>query len=114
LTESHRGTIITRMNIVSKQTYLRFCEEYPAALEFLRAWYQEAEKAAWTTPQDVKDRYAHASIIQNNRVVFNIKGNDYRLIAGINYRLQALYIKFFGTHAEYDKVDAATVELRKK
>jgi mRNA interferase HigB len=102
------------MNIVSKQTFLHFCEEYPAAAEFLRAWYQEAEKAAWTSPQDVKDRYAHASIIQNNRVVFNIKGNDYRLITGINYRFQALYIKFFDTHAEYDKVDAATVELRKK
>lgn len=102
------------MNIVSKQTFLHFCEEYPAAAEFLRAWYQEAEKAAWTCPQDVKDRYAHASIIQNNRVVFNIKGNDYRLIAGINYSFQAVYIKFFGTHAEYDKVDAATVEQRRK
>ena len=102
------------MNIVSKQTFLHFCEEYPAAAEFLRAWYQEAEKAAWTCPQDIKDRYAHASIIQNNRVVFNIKGNDYRLIAGINYSFQAVYIKFFGTHAEYDKVDAATVEQRRK
>lgn len=55
-----------------------------------------------------------ASIIANNRVVFNIKGNDYRLITGINYSFRALYIKFFGTHAEYDKVNAATVELRRK
>ena len=102
------------MNIVSKQTYLLICDEYPAAAEFLKAWYQDAAKADWASPQDVKNRYASASIIQNNRVVFNIKGNDYRLIAGINYRLRALYIKFFGTHAEYDRVDAATVEMRRK
>jgi len=60
------------------------------------------------------DTYAHASIIRNNRVVFNIKSNGYRLIGRLNYRLQAVYIEFFGTHAEYDKADAATIELRKK
>ncbi|MGG1944253.1 type II toxin-antitoxin system HigB family toxin [Trinickia sp. NRRL B-1857] len=106
--------LIFGMNIVSKQTYLNYCEEYPRAAEFLKAWYLEASAAEWSSPQDVKDRYANVSIIANNCVVFNIKGNDYRLIAGINYSFRALYIKFFGTHAEYDKVDAATVELRRK
>lgn len=102
------------MNIVSKQTYLHACADYPAAAGFLKAWFDDTLAAKWSSPQDVKNRYANASIIENNRVVFNIKGNDYRLIAGINYSFQAVYIKFFGTHAEYDNVDAATVEQRRK
>jgi mRNA interferase HigB len=76
----------------------------------LKAWFAEARLARWTTPQDVKKRYANASIIANNRVVFNIKGNDYRLIVAIAYQVQYVYVKFIGTHAEYDRVDAATVD----
>jgi len=101
------------MRIYSKSTYLASCEDYPAAAQALRAWYAEASRAEWRTPQDIKNRFASASFIVNDRVVFNIKGNDYRLIAGIEYEYRAVYIKFFGTHAEYDKVDAATVEQRK-
>ncbi|MEK8088721.1 type II toxin-antitoxin system HigB family toxin [Thermithiobacillus plumbiphilus] len=66
-------------------------------------------KADWKTPADVKADYRNASIIANNRVVFNIKGNDYRLIAAINYDVGVIWIKFIGTHAEYDRIDAATV-----
>lgn len=76
----------------------------------LKAWFAEAKLAQWTTPQDVKNQYANASIIANNRVVFNIKGNDYRLIVAIAYRMQYVYVKFIGTHAEYDKVDATVVD----
>lgn len=76
----------------------------------LKAWFAEARLAQWTTPQDIKRQYANASIIANNRVVFNIKGNDYRLIVAIAYRMQYVYLKFIGTHAEYDKVDAATID----
>lgn len=76
----------------------------------LKAWFAEARLAKWTCPQDVKNQYANASIIGNNRVVFNIKGNDYRLIVGIAYKIEVVYVKFIGTHAEYDKVDAATVD----
>jgi mRNA interferase HigB len=76
----------------------------------LKAWFAEAKVAQWATPQDVKKQYANASIIANNRVVFNIKGNDYRLIVAIAYRMKYVYVKFMGTHAEYDKVDAATVD----
>jgi mRNA interferase HigB len=98
------------MKIVSKQTYLRYCDEYPAAANYLKAWYAEALAADWASPQDVKDRYPGASIVANNRIVFNIRHNEYRLIVGVSYRLRALYIKFFGTHAAYDRVNAATVE----
>ena len=76
----------------------------------LKAWFAEAKLAQWTSPQDVKNQYANASIIANNRVVFNIKGNDYRLIVAIAYRMQYVYVKFIGTHAEYDKVDASAVD----
>ena len=76
----------------------------------LKAWVAEAKLAKWTSPQDVKNHYANASVITNNRIVFNIKGNDYRLIVAIAYRMQYVYVKFIGTHSEYDKVDAATVD----
>ena len=76
----------------------------------LKAWVTEVKLAKWNTPQDVKNRYGNASIIANNRVVFNLKGNDYRLIVAIAYRTKYVYVKFIGTHAEYDKVDAATVD----
>ena len=75
----------------------------------MRAWFAEAKAAKWTSPQDVKKQYANASVIANNRVVFNIKGNDYRLIVAIAYKAQYIYVKFIGTHAEYDKVDAAFI-----
>ena len=76
----------------------------------LKSWLAEAKLAKWTSPQDVKNQYANASIVANNRVVFNIKGNDYRLIMAIAYRMQYVYVKFIGTHAEYSEVDAAVVD----
>ena len=81
-----------------------------AAEGALKAWFAEARLAQWSSPQAVKDHYANASIVGNNRIVFNIKGNDYRLIVAIAYKMQYIYIKFIGTHAEYDKVNAATVD----
>ncbi len=77
----------------------------------MRAWVDEVKKAQWKTPQDIKDKYRSADFLSNNRVVFNIKGNDYRLIVAVAYRFQAVYIKFVGTHAEYDKIDANTVDM---
>ncbi|GLQ86809.1 type II toxin-antitoxin system HigB family toxin [Dyella flagellata] len=76
----------------------------------MTSYYDEAKTASWATPQDIKSKYASASFVGKSRVVFSIKGNDYRLIVAVAYRFQAAYIKFIGTHAEYDKVDAATVE----
>ena len=75
----------------------------------LHSWYDEAVKATWASPQDVKDQYANASICGNNRVVFNIKGNDYRLVVLVRYDKGLLFVKFVGTHAQYGKIDASTV-----
>jgi mRNA interferase HigB len=73
------------------------------------AWLTIAGRAEWRHPEDVKASYPKASILKAGRVVFNIKGNDYRLIAALQYQAGVLAIRFFGTHAEYDKVDAETV-----
>jgi mRNA interferase HigB len=81
------------------------------ARQSMLAWHEEAVKTVWMTPQDIKARYASASFVGRNRVVFNIKGNDYRLIVAVAYRIGVVYIKFIGTHGEYDRIDAETVEL---
>lgn len=73
------------------------------------AWYQETSKARWTTPNEIKKEYPIASIIAGNRVVFNIKGNHYRLIVKISYDYEMVWIRFIGTHAEYDKINAKTI-----
>jgi len=73
------------------------------------AWWAEASAAQWRTPIDVNARYATASVLKSGRAVFNIKGNDYRLVVRINYRAGVVEIRFFGSHAEYDKIDAGTV-----
>jgi mRNA interferase HigB len=75
----------------------------------LKAWYKEAEAALWTRPEDVRAMYPTASIVGDERVVFNIKGNTYRLVVAINYPARITYIKFFGTHAQYDNIDIAKV-----
>ena len=98
------------MRIISVKYLRDFWELNPDAEQPLKAWHEEAKAAIWKKPQDIKDQYRHASFVGNNRVVFNIKGNDYRLITAVAYRFEAVYIKFIGTHAEYDRVDAQTVE----
>jgi mRNA interferase HigB len=77
----------------------------------LKAWLEEAKQANWQQPSDIKDQYRSASILKNRRVVFNIKGNDYRLVVALAYRAQLAYVKFIGTHEEYDTIDAETIEL---
>ncbi len=98
------------MKIVAVGTLRDFWERHPDAEQSLKAWYDEARAATWASPAEVKARYGNASIVGKNRVVFNIKGNSYRMIVAVAYKFQAIYIKFIGTHAEYDKVDAASVE----
>lgn len=98
------------MRVVSRPALTSFGILHPQAEQPLSAWYDEARQATWSRPQDIKDHYATSSFIGGNRVVFNIKGNDYRLVAAVAYRFQAAYIKFVGTHAEYDRIDALTVE----
>jgi mRNA interferase HigB len=75
----------------------------------LKAWYAEASKAVWRSPEDIKAKYRSASFVADNRVVFNIAGNRHRLVVHLNYELKILLVKFIGTHREYDAIDAATV-----
>ena len=97
------------MRILSRSTLRDSCESHPDTEEALKTWYYEASHADWQSPADVKTAHRNASIIANNRVVFNIKGNSYRLIVAIRYDLGIIFIRFIGTHAEYDKVDAEIV-----
>ncbi len=97
------------MRILSKRTLRIFWERHAAAEASLLAWYREVEQEDWATPTDLLARYPRASIIGSGRVVFRIKGNDYRLVAWVNYPKRLLYVKFVGTHAEYDRIDAEEV-----
>jgi len=97
------------MRIITKRTLREFWEEHPDAEQSLKNWYATTKAAHWASPAEVKAAYRNASIIPNDRVVFNIKGNRYRLIAAVDYRRSIVYIRFIGTHRDYDKVDARTV-----
>ncbi|MCO6056979.1 type II toxin-antitoxin system HigB family toxin [Pseudomonas sp. MOB-449] len=99
------------MRIIAISQLKDFWERNPGAEQPLLAWIDEARKAQWSSPADIKDQYRSASILKSRRVVFNIKGNDYRLVVAVAYRFGALYIKFVGTHKQYDAIDADTVEM---
>lgn len=101
------------MRVISISTLVAFWErpEFKDAEVPLRAWLKEVRSADWSQPSDIKAQFGNASILKNRRVVFNIKGNDYRLVVAVAYTFQAVYIKFVGTHAEYDRVDVQTVEV---
>jgi len=99
------------MKIVAVRILREFWGRFPDSEQHLKAWVDEVKKAAWTQPADIKEKFRSASILKSRRVVFNIKGNDYRLIVSVAYRFQAVYVKFIGTHEKYDEIDAETVEL---
>lgn len=99
------------MRVIDKRILLHFAAKQPRARQSLLAWHEEAVKAKWSTPQDIEARYVTPSFVGHNRVIFNIKGNDYRLVAAIDYSNGVVYVKFVGTHADCDRIDAATVEL---
>ena len=100
------------MHIVSRAILAAFYDkpEYADSREAIDAWFTVARKAHWRSPADVKAQFGNASIVAGNRVVFNIKGNDYRLIVAFAYKMQWSYIKFIGTHKQYDAIDAVTVD----
>ena len=98
------------MRVISKASLVRFWVKHPSSKQALQTWFEDAIHANWTGPQDIKLRYASASFVGGNRVVFNIKGNEFRLVVAVAYRFAAVYIKFVGTHRQYDAVDAAIVE----
>lgn len=97
------------MRIIAISTLRDFYTKHPDAQTPLQAWYALASRAQWKSPSDIKAAYRNASFTANNRMVFNIKGNDYRLIVLVRYDKGLLFVKFVGTHAHYDKIDALTV-----
>ena len=99
------------MRLIAVSSLRAFWEKHPDTEQPLKAWHAEVLKADWRQPTDVKAQFGSASILKNNRVVFNIRGGHYRLIASISYKHLLVYVKFLGTHKDYDAVDAQTVEM---
>jgi len=95
--------------IIAKSTLRKFWKKYADSEQYLKTWYDTAKSSKWNSPNDVKQTYINASILKNERVVFNIKGNSYRLIVKFNYQKQWAFIRFIGTHAQYYKIDADTI-----
>lgn len=97
------------MRVIAKKILRDFWAIHADCEQQLKAWFLEASKSEWESPADIKREYPSASILADNRVVFNIKGNNYRLIVKINYDYKMIWIRFIGTHAEYDKINAETI-----
>jgi mRNA interferase HigB len=97
------------MRVVARKTLKDFWETHADAEQALKAWYHEAKSNHWKSFTDIKVRYRSADALPGDRVVFNIKGNTYRLIVRIHYRTGLVFIRFIGTHAEYDKISARTI-----
>lgn len=99
------------MHVIKLKTLIDFFQQSGRedAKGPLEAWYYEAKHARWASPADVKTQYGSASILKDNRVVFNIAGNKYRLVVRINYISKTVFVRFIGTHTEYDKIDAEVI-----
>lgn len=95
--------------IFAKSTLREYWETHPVSEQYLKTWYDTAMSSNWNTPIDVKQTYANASILKDNRIVFNIKGNSFRLVAKFNFEKQWIFIRFIGTHTAYNKIDANTI-----
>ncbi len=100
------------MHVVKRKTLIEFAKNHPTAKGPLDAWYAEAKAAKWKNYEEVKAKYGSADMVAGNRVIFNIGGNKFRLVVRIQFKVGCAYIKFVGTHSEYDKIDARKVELR--
>ena len=97
------------MRVIAKKILRDFWAKYPDCGQQLKSWYKETSEAIWKGPNDIKIEYPSASILEDNRIVFNIKGNNYRLIVRINYYYQMVWIRFIGTHSQYDRIDATKI-----
>lgn len=97
------------MRIISRRRLVEFWETHPDAEQPLRAWYTEAKKANWRSPAEIKAVFRSVSILANNRIVFNIKGNSYRLVVIVEYAQGKMFVRFVGTHTEYDRIDATRI-----
>lgn len=101
------------MRIIAVRTLKEYWEEFPQTEQALLSWYEEAEVANWNNPNELKSQYRNASVLTDKRVVFNIHGNTYRLIVDIEYRLKIVFIVWFGTHKQYDKINAKKISYVK-
>ena len=101
--------ILAALRIIARRALREFWKRYPDAEQPLRAWYHDTRRADWRSPADITREYANASIVGENRVVFNIKGNTYRLVVAINYPYRMCYVRFLGSHQEYDRIDVTSV-----
>jgi len=97
------------MRIIARSSLRKYWERQPQAEQPLKAWFKAASAADWATPDDVKADYRSASFLEGNRICFNIGGNKFRLVVRVNYSYQVIFIRFVGTHKEYDAIDANTV-----
>ena len=97
------------MRIISRKTLREFWEKHPDAQQPMQAWYFDIKHSKWKGPADIKNIYRNASFLADNRVVFNIKGNKYRVVVAVQYDFGIVYIRFVGTHKDYDKIDATTI-----
>jgi mRNA interferase HigB len=102
------------MNIIVKRAVLYYIDKYPNAKTALLVWYNEFLEQEFKNFNELKEVYDNASIVANSRVIFNIKGNDYRLIVSVNFKQLAAYIIWFGTHKEYDKIDTKIIQFDTK
>jgi mRNA interferase HigB len=94
------------MRVISRKTLKEFWEKHTDSEQVLKAWFYEAKQADWKSFTDIKARHRSADFLPGNRVVFNIKGNTYRLIVRVHFNTGIVFIRFVGTHADYDKIDA--------
>ena len=97
------------MRIIARKALREFWGKHPDAEQALRAWYHDVKRARWSSPADIKAVYRTASIVSDNRVVFNIKGNQYRIVVAVQYQFGIVYLRFVGTHQEYDRIDVTRV-----
>ena len=97
------------MHVISRKTLSDYWQKVPETEQPLKAWFNEAQKSIWTSPANIKEKYRSASFLKGNRVVFNICGNKHRLIVRVNYGSKMVFIRFVGTHSEYDKINAEAV-----
>ena len=100
---------VTFMRIIAISTLKRYWIKNKQSEQSLKAWIQETRRSVWRNSAELKAKYKNASIISSKRVVFNIKGNDFRLVVDVEYRLKIVFIVWIGTHSEYDKIDVKTV-----
>jgi mRNA interferase HigB len=96
------------MRVIAVKTLKDYANDFHQAEQALLSWYEEASSAQWNNPNELKDQYRNASILSDKRVVFNIHGNTFRLIVDIEYRLKIVFIVWFGTHKQYDNINAKT------